>query len=477
LRKLTNELPAALIAKWKADCKMINFKRKFPWIGRTKATSERSPARALEPLREFVYLDEVSLGSLLASQKGEVTENITSQIGDGQTVEIGAGISAKSPVLPSAEINSRYQTINSSSLQTLRKATAQSLFRELHKLPNLRKIQPIETTESAESLDDLFSGKFSQAIHDPEDLARGDLVEFKVKLSASWIFQISTMIAEFSEMFDESPTMFMEHVKFTDLYQAKNANKIIGKLLAGLIPIEGIVSDFIVIRDGEKKLITYKGVTKDLNIDFEPLRIVGVTEHLAYWKDIRRLLFADNEFTMLCRLSRNGIQNDWNPIKVADIFKELAPDLAKHIESASRTAMLQSTSGSSEESIDPAIAKFTLALARYQDQLLRKIDHGLTGEQLSELDRWITSLHFDGVTAEGQRSAFADVREMIEHRTGLIIEPSADLELREGIRKSLEIPLFPKPNQERLRVPGGDALETQVEEANLLDVEVVAIYW
>ena len=456
---------------------MISFKRQFPWIGRRNVKLGKGPEEASEPLREFVYLDEVSLGSLLASQKGEITENITSQMGNEKITETGGKISANSPVLPSAEISSRFQTTNSSALQTLRKATAQSLFRELHKLPKLRKIQPIEAIEAADSLEDLFSGKFSKAIHNAGDLARGDLVEFKVKLSASWIFQISSMIAEFSEMFDESPMLFMDHVKFKDLYQAKNANKIISKLLAGLIPVDGVVSDYLVIERGAEKFIVHKGVTGNLNGDFSPLRIVGVTEHLAYWKDIRRILFADNEFTILCRLSKNGIQNDWNPIKVADIFKELAPDLAKQIEVASRTAMLQSTSGQSEESMDPATAKLTFALAKYQDKLLGQIDHGLTSDQLSELDRAIASLAVDGFTAEGQRSAFAAVRAMIESRTGLTIESSADLELRENIRNSLEIPLFPQPSQERRHLTGPDNLEAQMDEANLLDVEVVAIYW
>lgn len=430
-----------------------------------------------EPLREFVYLDEVSLGSLLASQKGEITENITSQLGNEQIAETGRKLSANISGLPSAELNSRFQTTNSNALQTLRKATAQSLFRELHRLPNLRKIKPFEIIESADSVEDLFSNKFSEAVHNAGDLARGDLVEFKVKLSASWIFQISSMVAEFSDMFDESPMLFMNHINFSGLYQATNANKIVNKLLAGLIPVDGIVSDYLVVRHGTDKFIVHKHVTKSLNIDFSPLRLVGVTEHLAYWKDIRRILFADNEFTMLCRLSKNGIQNDWNPIKVADIFKELAPDLAKQIEFASRTAMLQSTNGQSEKVIDPAVAKLTFALARYQDKLLAQIGHCLTADQLSDLDRAIASIPVNGSTAEGQRSAFATARAMIESRTGLIIDSSADLELRESIRRSLDIPLFPHSSPETRVTTEGNSIEHQVEEANLLDVEVVAIYW
>lgn len=456
---------------------MLKFKRKFPWIGRKKVALAKSPDRIPEPLREFVYLDEVSLGSLLASQKGEITENITSQIGNEHVAEIGSKISASSPVLPSAEVNSRFQTTNSNALQTLRKATAQSLFRELHKMPNLRKIQPIDVIEEADSLENLFSGEFSQAIHNAADLARGDLVEFKVKLSASWIFQISSMVAEFSEMFDESPLIFMENIKFTDLYQAKNANKIIIKLLAGLVPVDGVVSDYIVVRYGDEKFIVHKDAIKNIDVEFFPLRIVGVTEHLAYWKDIRRILFADNEFTILCRLSKNGIQSDWNPIKVADIFKEMAPDLAKQIEVSSRTAMLQSASGQREKAVDPTETKFTFALAKYQAKLLEKVSHSLTESQLYELDRAIATFHVNFFTAEGQRAAFANVKTIVENATGLTIDSVEDLGLRESIRKGFGLSLFPQISEDNRQIAEGVEIEEIIEEANLLDVEVVAIYW
>lgn len=456
---------------------MLRFKRTFPWIGRKKAVVSKNTDGAPEPLREFVYLDEVSLGSLLASQKGEITENITSQIGNEHVTELGSKISTSSPIMPSAEVNSRFQTTNSNALQTLRKATAQSLFRELHKIPHLRKIQPIKVVKSADSLESLFSGEFSNAIHNASCLYRGDLVEFKVKLSASWIFQISSMVAEFSDMFDESPVLFIDNVKFTDLYQAKNANKIIIKLLAGLVPVDGVVSEYVVVLHGNEKSIVHKDAVKGINVDFYPLRIVGVTEHLAYWKDIRRILFSDNEFTMLCRLSKNGIQSDWNPIKVADIFKEIAPDLAKQIEVSSRAAMLQSANSQREQATDSAEAKLTFALAKYQARFLEKISHSLSDSQISQLDRSIASLHVNSLTAEGQRSAFANVRAMIEAATGLTIDATEDLELRDNIREHFGLSLFPQISENNPEIVESDIQPDTTEEANLLDVEVVAIYW
>lgn len=456
---------------------MIRLQRKFPWVTRRASKPEGELAKRREPLREFVYLDEVSLSSLLASQKGEITENTTVQSSDEFITEVSSGTSLGGSGLPSVELNSRFQTTNSNALQTVRKATAQSRFRELYKLEHLRKIQPVDILDQAKTIDEIFSPKFTGAVYKESELERGDLVEFKVELSASWIFQISTMIAEFSDMFDENPSMFMENIRFSDLYQAKNANKIINKLLAGLIPVDGVVSDYLVVSNGGDRYLVQKDVIKDLEVESSSIRIVGVTEHLAYWKDIRRILFANNEFKMLCRISKSGIQNTWNPIKVADIFKEFAPDMAIQIESASRNAMLQSTKHQVSERLIPTHAQMAVALARYADALLCRAGITLTIEQRSSLDREVAEMPFDDISAEGQRFAFTRIRMLIEQFTSLVINPDDDLNIREYIRRDLGIPLFPSTVKEETN-EGEEIIEdAHGVENNFLDVEVIAIYW
>ena len=456
---------------------MIAFKRSFPWLSWRSVGSPSLPPRQLEPLREFVYLDEVSLASLLASQKGELTENTTSQTGSQLDSEIGSKISANSPVGPSAEVQSRFQTTNSTSLQTVRKANAQSLFRELHKLDFLRKMKPVEVLQSAKTLEEAYAGTFAGAVYHEQDLHRGDLLEVKVKLSASWIFQISTMVAEFSEMFDENPVAFMKHVNFLDIYQAKQANKIIGKLLAGLIPVDGVVSDYVVVEEGGKRHVAHRDIIRDLDVPVQLLRIVGVTEHLAYWKDIRRVLFSENEFTVLCRLSQSGIQSDWNPIKASDIFKDFAPDLAHQIESATRLAMLQSAMGQVNDRPDIRTSQMALALVRYKDILLGKSSSSLSEEQLVDLDRHIAEVPIENDTAEGQRASFAIVKDLVVERTGLKIDPDSDLRAREKARSDLNLPLFSLPRERSQATISAEPCEAKEDKNYLLDVEVVAIYW
>ena len=99
------------------------------WHRRKKqGATARNTATKL-PLREFVYLDEVTLRSLLASQTGAVTDQVSSAITQAEQAELTGKISASAGVAKS-EVGSRYQTSNTQNIQTSRKAIVQSLFKE-----------------------------------------------------------------------------------------------------------------------------------------------------------------------------------------------------------------------------------------------------------------------------------------------------------------------------------------------------------
>ena len=75
----------------------------------------------------------MSLRSLLASQKGELTDQVTDLLSQADEAELASTIGASSPVLK-AEVSARYQTTTSQGTQTSRKAVVQSLFKELREL-------------------------------------------------------------------------------------------------------------------------------------------------------------------------------------------------------------------------------------------------------------------------------------------------------------------------------------------------------
>ena len=451
---------------------MIYLSSLFPFFSFSAPQDPSLPVKADEPLREFVYLDEVSLSSLLASQRGEQTENIVSAAGHSDEVEIGSRIGSNVPLSPSVELNSRFQTTNSSSLQTTRKANAQSLFRELHRMKEIRKIMDDDIEKIPSSIGELLDNSSNYAFAQ-STFRRGDLVELKVRLSASWIFQISTMVSEFSDIFDQNPVMFVENVNISDLFQAQGAQKVLDKLLGGLIPVEGIASHYGVLRHGSEEYIVHLDAVKGFDLEIEPLFVAGVTEHLAYWKDIRRVLFSDHEYTILCRIGKDGIHGSWNPIKTADVFEQFAPDMARQIEVSSKAVLINSRTENNE-----AKPKFimNLALARYKDDLCLRLPKPLSGGQSQDIDRKLANEPFSGDSPEGQRAAFAKVRGWIEDYSEHSFDSAEDLALREKIRDQFAIPLFDSPSAIVEQIPEGPVSDHD-EVRHLLDVEVVAIYW
>jgi hypothetical protein len=73
----------------------------------------------------------VSLRSLLVSQKDTIPEEVSRAISLAEEAELSSKVSVDAPLVAKAEAGARYQTSNSSTVQTSRKAIVQTLFKEL----------------------------------------------------------------------------------------------------------------------------------------------------------------------------------------------------------------------------------------------------------------------------------------------------------------------------------------------------------
>jgi hypothetical protein len=432
---------------------------------------KRAPSDRL--LREFAYLDEVSLRSLLSSQTGEVTETKSEQFVEAFENQVGTSAKAGSPFL-SAELSSNFQTSNSSTLQTSRKATVQSWFREFHQISNLRLIEPIIDINPISDINEIHEVKDSSALIRTDALVRGSLVEFRVKLSADPVFHLGTMVTEFAGLAEDFPAMLTSSNVPFQLKDALLVNKALQRMLAGLIPIRAEAVQHVCVEVDGKKYVAHRDLLKNLQIDVQPLVIVGVTEHLAYWKDIRRVLFSDAEFTVLCRISRDGLHKSWNPVKLADIFRQIAPDLDEQLSLAGR---LPFRAGSAPKQENYNELCLLAALRTYKALILDSGGWELTADQERLLEAEISSLRLRAGTASDQRSAFSVVSSLLKEMLGATLDPSQDLELRDAARASSGLSLFPSLVSRRVGVSDKTPEVPGKESALLLDVEVVAIYW
>ena len=450
----------------------MSFRR---WLSHRlrRAAVARGTADATKPLREFVYLDEVSLRSLLSSQTGEVTDTRSEQRSDAQEAQFNSSLGANAPLVGKAEIASRFQTSNSSTLQTSRKATVQSWFREFIELPNLRLIEPIDGADRVTDAVDLFALDDPSTATRADDLTRGSLVEFRVRLSADPVFHVGTIVTEFSTIFDGSPELFAGSSQLATLGEAQRVNKVVQQLLAGLIPVRAEAVDHVVVQVDGVEFVVRRDAVAGMDLPEKRLEIVGVTEHLAYWKDIRRVLFSDAEFTMLCRVARGGLHDSWTPVKLADLFRAFAPDMVDQINAASRTPFLV---GSTARSVNTNELLLGAALSEYKDALLRNSGLELTAEQEADVNRAIDALRARAGSVTAQRSAFDRLSELL-YAMGLSgLDPAENAALRAHVRSSTGLPLFPALSS-GMTTSIGVSQPIEDDAARLLDVEVVAVYW
>lgn len=432
------------------------------------------PVPTKDDLREFVYLDEVSLRSLLSSLTGDLRDSASEQSSDQLQAEVAGALKVGNAALTGVESNvsSRFQTTSNSSIQTSRKATVQSWFKQFHELEGLRLIEVVQAKESAKEVTALLSTSDTSLLIQGDQLSRGELVEFRVRLSADPVFRLGAMVSEFVGMADDYPEMFEAGGTLASLREAQPIGKILDRLLVGLIPIRAVAVDYSVVTVEGKKYVAHNGLIRNLGLKTEPLQVVGVTEQAGYWKDLRRVLFSEAEVTLLGRISRSGIQAGWTPVKLADLFKETAPDLVAQINDAGRSGT-QFQQPSTSNSNDVRLAA---ALVQYASAILAHKKRELSDAEKVELARTVESLQDRSSTVSGQHSAFAETRARITELTGATVGAKRELAIREQARISSGLPLFPALTQNTETTTATSTRPT-TEEENLIDVEIIAIYW
>ena len=435
--------------------------------------------------REFVYLDEVSVYSLLASRTGaiatEFTESQTASLNSEFGGSMGGGFG-----VTKAELSSRIEAARSRTSQVLRKAIVQTSFKELHDLeqPKLRLADEGDSSGAPNvgSLSDLEQNLklhlSSGHVIVPKTLSRGDLIEVEVVLETDPIFRVNAIITTIREILEENMQMFSgENV--SQLAEMRPIGRLLESLLADLVPIRGTLIDFRVAEiEGSEYL-----VHRDLFDQFdEPedtaLRdavVVGVAERDLFWKDIRRVLFSGSRFTVFCRLGCDGLQDRWRPIKLMDVLNDVHPVFGDQIGDLGETALR-----AMEVAVDASQQPHPLA-GEGEDALLRRYaamlaeSHGQVPDpsEVADLVSAVERANGWTETVDGRRSVLAEVTHRVDSALGVETTPESACHLRVaavmdaglghlGSGES-EAPVPPS-------TPAGAAVR-------FLDAEIIAIYW
>ncbi len=422
-------------------------------------------------LREFVYLDVVSLHSLLVSQNATIPNEVSQAILRADEAELAGKVGADILGVAKAESSARYQTSNSNSTQSSRKAVIQTLFKEFRELPLDFKLAARTSLPKALGDEaDISKASDRRAVESADAFIRGTLVEVEVTLAVDPVFKLGTMMTEWSAMADEFPGMFGNNGLLGFLRDSKPIVKVLDRFLAGLIPIKATSINYVVAKIDGREFVVHKAAIEGLQTETRPLHIVGVTEHLGYWRDIRRVLFSEARFTLLCRIARDGLHENWTPVKLADLFSEVAPDFVDQINA------IRSPSASDTAPRGQQVA-FGHALIAYKDAIVPAETQAWTSEAAEAFQSITTQLEKGPTDAAAQRRAFDAVRDFIVRTLSMDpISADADLRARQGARNASGLELFPALITASPATAQPQEGKAKADE-RMLDVEVIAIYW
>jgi hypothetical protein len=436
------------------------------------------------PLREFVYLDDVSVYSLYASRKGPIATELTETEAASLQSEVSASTGVNAAV-SKAEVGSRMQAENSRGTQVIRKSIIQTTFKELYDYERKSLVlRPVDEDEPVpyRSVEDLEraakAGSVDVWLIDPASLRRGELVELEVELEAEPIFHVGAVISGVLDIIQDDPAMYGVH-NVAELAEMRAVNRMLEKLLAGLVPVRGRAVEYNVVELASREWIVHRNVLARIDgasdLCTRPLFLAGVADHSLFWKDIRRVLFASSCYRVLARLTRDGIHAAWTPVKLVDVLRSVVPDVAKVIENANRGVLAAMTGASMLEADAARSNMIRDALVSYGLGLAEAMGQTLDAEEFAQavaLDRHGPEA-FGSVTA--RRQAFAEVTRFVEGHVGVAADRTAAATHR---MVALIEAGFTFDGQVATHQPAIEPARpsTQPEE-RFLDSEFVAIYW
>ena len=450
---------------------MVSFNPKKLWLAlRNKFRRQKEVGQF--QLREFIYLDEVSLQSLLVSLHGELTEKKSITDSTSNTRNVGGNIDTNNLAPLKLGFTAQYQSGKSSATQTETKATVQSWFRELYETPNILGVQPLEDdaqTITVKSSADIIPGNHPNYCIRSSELQRGTLVELKVALATDPYFNVVTSLSEFFKL--------SENISDLNGYsEIKWQIELLQQLLAGLIPIKAEILNYHALKVGDDTYLVHEDKVKVTEVSSSKIKVnlVGVTELSAYWKDIRRVLFSNQEFRILCRISRPGLVQDWNPIKLLDLFGNVFPK--KEIHNLKETLKLLSynvDAASTAETDNDANSKMRLALEEYIKSSCKHAGGEIGSDEVKGIIDKVLKGNFDEGSMGDRKVLYEKVDEELASLK-IDVPPDIRVTLREGSNKKagLSHRLFTSAPSETKKVE-----EKSVAEELFIEAEIIAIYW
>lgn len=390
-------------------------------------------------LREFIYLDGVSVISLLASLTREITESRT----DSETTEKQKKwrhrFMLKIKGVFGLGTNRETLRIDRNTEEVVRRSEIQSKFDELYN----ETVEGLELAEGDESVSIPVS-----------NLRQGGVMEIGIEFSAHELFHF---YKAYEYLFD----VFEEHAEDLDQEQ-KQIIQLMGSLFGDQVPVMGEAINYRVVDDEIRSLDEIEDDEED-----EALQIVGTLDPEMLSPDPSQILYEENQFTAYVRIPDPKIQKEWDPVKLTKVIKSISKPVGDRLSRMIDFGLQQAKEELDEADLQGGLRSGGLV----EDHHNTYFDHIEDSEGIDIDEDWREELIRRALT----NSILVVDDDRVEVQTTLLKEVTDILE-EEGLDLDRD-----ELSDLRLDLISGldDAGEvvSKVDQGNYLEVSFVAIYW
>lgn len=415
-------------------------------------SNNRSAARA--ELREFVYLDDTSVYSLVASRLGPVTtEQTESRERKHEAKATGTAGDKIGPVKLGGSLEGLHA--RSTGTQVMKKSIVQATFKELLEAERTRLLLRCPT-----GLD-----KPTTELVSSELVKRGALIELDVELDVEPIYRMVTVASSLVGIVDKTPELFDEHTRM-QFAKGRAMESILRGLLGGLVPIRARVLNRVVVSTGERFSIAPEGAAEAVTSTAEPLYLVGVAEEELFWKDIRRVLFSLGRYRVLARIAQDGIRDSWTPVKLGHVLEQIVPGFSNQLGAQDWSAFM---SPGAREACVEAKPRGRQALLAFVELVGERIDSTSRAERVGETVSRVKERADETL----ELSAWRDqTNEIVE---ALLGQDASKLSAQE--RATLRTEAEKRSRKNGALIAASARPSSAAQAKHFLDCEFVAIYW
>jgi hypothetical protein len=391
------------------------------------------------PLREFIYLDKMSVVSLLASLTREVTEERTDTDMTENRKRWKFRLKSTLSFIPyiggSGSASRETVGVDRDTEEVVRRSEIQSKFDELYS----------ETSPYFELKE--VDGNEGASV---SDLTEGGVMEVDVDFSGHKFFHY---YKAFQYLIDVA-----EGTEYTFDNQEKQVVELMGSLFGDQIPVVGKLSNYKLV---DEQIHESEGDTDES----EELWIAGTLDPDMLWQEPSQFLYENNNFTAYIRVPEARIQDDWDPLKLTRVIRSISQPIGDQL-----NRMLDAVITQSQEKFDTTNLEDgeQVALGKdhhdeYFDIIERNGDLSLSKNRRKEL---LVSASKKVITHPDESSYEFEIRLLKE--VADLVEEQTDVDLDRDLLAS-------QRSEFDLRNDGASVPDSSSRD--YLEVSFVAIYW